>query len=98
MASKKSFRGDMNPVMQFISQPADGPGECQKDGGAASLPAGKAPKGYKPNPLYVETKSRRVQLLVQPSMHERLKARAAKEGKSVNELANSLLESGLREE
>lgn len=39
-----------------------------------------------------ETKSRRLQLLIRPSLHAKLKARAAKEGKSLNELINELLD------
>jgi hypothetical protein len=96
MASKKSFKADINPAMQFISQPEEAPQE--ETSVAAPAKAGKAPAGYKLNPLYVETKSRRLQLLVQPSMHDRLKERAAREGKSINELVNSFLEDGLREE
>lgn len=56
-----------------------------------------APKGFKANPLYVETKSRRMQLLVQPSLYEALKARATAEGLSVNELVHSILEDVLKE-
>lgn len=90
MAAKKSFKADINPAMQFITQP--------KDTAAPSTPTMKAPTGYKLNPFYVETKSRRLQLLVQPSLHARLKERADKDGMSLNELVNSFLEDGLREE
>ena len=51
-----------------------------------------APEGYKPNPAYIETKSRRLQLLMQPSLHDRIKARAAAEGLSVNEYIHKTLE------
>ena len=43
-----------------------------------------------------ETKSRRLQLLIRPSLHAKLRARAAKEGKSVNELINELLEDSVK--
>ena len=38
-----------------------------------------------------------MQLLVQPSLHEALKARATAEGCSVNELVHTLLEEALKE-
>jgi len=43
-----------------------------------------------------ENKSRRVQLLMQPSLHQKIKARAELEGKSFNGLANILLEEALK--
>lgn len=51
------------------------------------------PKGYKLNPKYIETKSKRVQLLTKPSTHEKLKAVANNNNVSVNELINNILES-----
>jgi predicted HicB family RNase H-like nuclease len=47
------------------------------------------------NPLYVETKSRHMHLLMQPSLYERLKARAENEGLSVNECIHGILEQAL---
>ena len=57
-----------------------------------------APEGYKVNPAFVETKSRRLQLLMQPSLHDRIKARAAAEGLSVNEYIHKVLEEALGED
>lgn len=51
----------------------------------------KAPEGYKPNPEYIETKSKRVQLLVQPSVYEAVKAKAKARGISTNEAINEAL-------
>ena len=45
----------------------------------------KAPEGYKPNPEYIETKSKRVQILLQPSLHEEVKAISKKLGISAND-------------
>ena len=45
---KKSFKD--NPALQFISTTEEQP---------TAESTGKPPKGYKVNPLYVETKSRR---------------------------------------
>jgi hypothetical protein len=46
----------------------------------------------KPNPAYIETKSRRVQLLLQPTLHKRLTVMAKSERKSFNEYVHSILE------
>ncbi len=85
--AKKTLNLD-NPAMQFISQPiTEEPTET-----------GKAPEGYKPNPLYVEKRSRRLQLLMQPSLHQKLKARADKQGCSINDLIHNILENELKGE
>jgi hypothetical protein len=46
----------------------------------------KAVNKIKTNPLYLEAKSRRVQLLMQPSLFDTLKNLATEKGVSVNEL------------
>jgi hypothetical protein len=92
MAKSKSFKSDTNPAMSFISQESidkvDG-----KQEGATTPTGGKrgAPEGYKPNPEYIETKSKRVQLLVQPSVYEAVKAKAKANGISTNEAINEAL-------
>lgn len=52
----------------------------------------KPPEGFKLNPLYIETKTRRVQLLMQPSLFAWLKEQAGAEKTSVNDLIHSILE------
>ena len=89
--ANKSFKQDiesLNPAMRFIDVPASA--EAEPAPGAKKI--NPPPDGYKINPLYIETKSRRLQLLVQPSLYERLKKRANAEGVSVNELVNSILD------
>lgn len=85
--AKKDFKGD-NPALAFITIPEEEP--TAPTGTAPELPAsdqaGKPPKGYKVNPLYVETKSRRVQLLMQPSIVDAAKQYATAQGLSMNEL------------
>ena len=85
--AKKSFKD--NPALQFIST-----AEEEKE---APIRA-KAPAGYKLNPLYVETKSRRLQLVLQPSLYDRVKARAKASGLSVNEYCHQILDEATREE
>lgn len=102
MAKKKSFID--NPALQFIS--TAGEEEAKADGldpttpqpTTPPKPAGKPPAGYKRNPLYVETKSRRLQLVLQPSLYDRVKAGAVAAGLSVNEYVHKILENATREE
>lgn len=89
--AKKSFKD--NPALQFISATEEEPQEQ-----TPQQPTEKAPEGYKLNPLYVETKSRRLQLVLQPSLYDRVKARAKASGLSVNEYVHQLLDEATREE
>ena len=78
--------------MNFISPPEEAKKVEQVE------KAEKAPEGYKLNPLYVETKSRRLQLLLQPSLYEKVKEQADQGGLSVNEFIHSTLEEAIKEE
>lgn len=112
MAGKKSFATQQNPALAFISaqEPLTAGAEEQdkatneqaekaieKPETASAVKTTDAPAGYKANPLFVETKSRRMQLLVQPSLYEAIKAKAAADGQSVNECVHSILEAAIRE-
>lgn len=94
--AKKTFKDDINPAMSFISKESIEKAEGERPT-TIKRPA-KAPEGYKLNPLYIETKSRRLQLLVQPSLYEKLKKKAQEEETSVNELVNIILHDALEEE
>lgn len=83
--AKKNFID--NPALRFISEPEPDP-----------RPETKAPEGYKLNPIYVEKRSRRLQLVLQPSLYERVKATAAAAGQSVNDYIHDLLDKATREE
>lgn len=89
--AKKNFNLE-NPAMQFISTPAEA---VVKEEAETIAPA---PEGFKINPLYLEKKSRRLQLLMKPSIYEKLKARADREGNSVNDVVNNLIEEALKGE
>ena len=89
MAQKKSFKAELNPALQFISTPAQAPEERRTE---------EAPEGYKVNPLYVEKKTKRLQLLVQPSLYEKVKSRADAEGFSVNDYIHRLLDTATKGE
>jgi len=94
---KKSFKD--NPALQFIStvEPETMP-EKRELSIAQPKPAEKPPEGYKRNPLFVETKSRRLQLVLQPSLYERVKTGAVAAGLSVNEYVHQILDNATREE
>ena len=93
MAQKKSFKAELNPAMQFISTPAEETAERE-----IAPRTEDAPEGYKVNPLYIEKRSKRLQLLVQPSLYDKVKAQAETEGCSVNDYIHRVLEEALRGE
>lgn len=108
MAKSKNFRSDTNPTMSFISQETidkvdgeqrESKEEVKKTGKTTNPTGGKkkAPEGYKLNPEYIETKSKRVQLLVQPSVYEAVKAKAKGLGISANEAINEALREYIEE-
>lgn len=94
MAQKKSFKADLNPAMQFISTPAE---ETTTGAGEGVASTKDAPEGYKVNPLYIEKRSKRLQLLVQPSLYDKIKAQADTEGCSVNDFIHRVLEDAVKE-
>jgi predicted HicB family RNase H-like nuclease len=85
--AKKSFKDNLTPAMQFISTPVEERPQIDAP-----------PEGYKVNPQYIEKKTRRLQLVLQPSLYERVKARAEQSGSSVNDYIHSILEEATREE
>lgn len=88
--AKKDFKST-NPAMSFISaesiEAVDGkkPKARKTTTTKGKKKEEKAPAGYKPNPEYVETKSKRVQLLVQPSLYSDAKELSKKLGISLND-------------
>lgn len=80
---KKTFSQNMPAELFIDSSPAPAPAEGK---------IAPAPEGYYINPLYIEAKSRRVQLLIKPSVYQKAKEKADAQGISFNELINSLLE------
>ena len=92
--AKKDFKS--NPVMNFISQETID----KVDGKPATISTGtkKAPAGYKPNPEFIETKSRRVQILIQPSVHADAKALSEELGVSLNDFIGRALQEATRNE
>ena len=83
--AKKSFTA--NPALDFIS-----PESIAKVDGKQGRSKGKtASTGTKRAPIQAEPKSKRVQLLVQPSVYEAVRTKAEAQGISVNEAINEAL-------
>lgn len=85
--AKKSFEGNM-PEMFISGQERENTQKVSRE---------NVPKGYKLNPLYIETKTRRTQLLLQPSLYEKLKAAAEANGDSFNNYVHTLLERAMED-
>lgn len=106
----KSFKDKIqqkavNPTLQFISQPEpEEPSTASQS--AVKQEADRIPdrpqraaQARRAQPQYdEEIKSRRLQLLLTPSLYEAVKARAAEERLSVNELVNSILKATIESE
>lgn len=98
--AKKSFMNADNPAMQFISSPMPTEEEPAKTFPAEKTTADNPkPKTQSPKadafdiaPRSAEHKSKRAQLLMTPSLHEKVVKKAASLNMSFNELVNLLLE------
>lgn len=91
MTTKKSFKRS-EPALAFISGASEEKTAPKKTAPKSSSKGKEtAPEGYKLAPQYVETKSRRVQALIQPSVYEAVKAKASSLGISTNEAINEAL-------
>lgn len=88
--AKKDFK--INPAMSFISQETID--KVDGSEGKAPAPTGskKIPEGYKINPEFIETKSKRVQLLMQPSLHKDAKAISDQLGISLNDFIHRAIQ------
>lgn len=91
--AKKDFIN--NPALRFISEAAPEEPEAPK---AEPQPEITTPEGYKLNPIYVEKRIRRLQLVLQPSLYERVKTKAAAAGQSVNDYVHALLDEATKED
>jgi len=97
--AKKDFKGT-NPALAFISEEVqEEPQEERQDKPTQTGRTKKdIPEGYKLNPEYIEVKGKRVQLLLQPSTVDAIKALAKKKGLSMNETINEAIQAYLQNE
>jgi hypothetical protein len=94
--ARKTFKD--NPALQFLT---DANEEIKTEEGqperiqprAAEAP----PEGYKENPRFIELKTRRVQLVLQPSLYERVREAAFDAKLSLNEYIHQLLDNATKE-
>lgn len=93
-ANKKTFKKD-NPALSFMTPVEEE--EATVDV-VKPVKRSEAPEGYKVNPEFIETKSKRVQLLLQPSTVEAIKSLASKKGLSMNEAINEAIQEYLHKE
>lgn len=105
-ADKMKSKAAENPALMFITQPEPQPTpEAKKTSRKAEtsplqakterIITGTAPSEARPTPPRKEYKSRRLQLLIQPSLYDEIKDRAEAEGLSVNEEIHNLLRQAL---
>ena len=84
-----------NPTLQFITPPEEEKPRretrAKKEEKPAPLPAQRALPQYGE-----ETKSRRLQLLLTPSLYDGIKEEAQQRHTSVNELINTILKDAIR--
>ena len=95
----KSFKD--NPALMFLSEAGEQESTAEQTAQETAIKAptgAKAPAGYKYNPLYIETKTKRLQLVLQPSLYERIKSEAEKKGLSINEFCHQALDKATRKE
>lgn len=86
--AKKSFKD--NPALRFISAaPAE---EKPAPEAPPARPEEGPGEGYRANPLYVEKKTRRLQLVLRPSLYAQAKRQAQAQGISLNEYVCRALE------
>ena len=100
-AEKKRASAANNPAMMFISQPEATPEAEVQPERIRKAPQRKASPLQAQAPMRApqgrEAKTRRLQLLLTPSLYEAVKERADAEGLSVNETISELLQTALSE-
>ena len=93
--AKKNFIAEDNPALQFISSAMQ-----DTEGGSAQSenPEPRAetiPEGYKLDTRFIEKRTQRVQLLMQPSLLKKAKTKARRNGQSLNDYVHTLIEKDL---
>lgn len=106
-AKKKTFIDKDNPALQFISAESVENAENEESGEPDQEPAAEpkpqtaapvaqastaAPAGFRPDPRFIEKKTKRVQLIFKPSLYRKTKEAADAAGLSFNEYVQQTLE------
>jgi len=94
----KTFKDKLNnPAMQFISEPEEDHENRVElshalDNMTPRISESEPNIKMVKNPLFLEAKTRRVQLLLRPSNYEKIKRIAGTKGISINDLFNLIIE------
>ncbi len=89
--AKKTFINRDNPAMNFISQASIDAVEGKKPAGSAT-PTGTEPVSqWYADPKYIEKKTQRVQLIMQPSVYKDAKEACGDLGISLNDYMSTLV-------
>ena len=91
MATKKNTFKKDNPALSFMTPVEEEATVDVEETVVKPVKKNKAPE-------YIETKSKRVQLLLQPSVVDAIKAYAKREGLSMNEAINEAIQEYLHKE
>lgn len=92
--ARKKFNNIENPALAYISTKE--PEEQEEATTPAEEETGNPPKGYKLNPKYIETKTKRVQLVLKPSMVDEVKKVAKSKKQSINSTIEEAIEEYLK--
>lgn len=92
--AKKKVIDESNPALQFITG-SQTDAVQPTEAAVISSAQPEVPSGYKLNPMFLEVKSKRVQLIMQPSLFERTKEAADRKGISLNEYVHRALKYAL---
>lgn len=83
-----------SPALNFLSAAEHDQDQTQTQGGTQS--EDRTPEGMRLNPdyieKYIEKRTKRVQIVVQPSLYDKAKAKADSLNKSFNDYVHGLLE------
>lgn len=95
----KHLDPESNPALQFLSTQT--PEEVQaEEPEQVNTPLDRTniPENYKIDYRYVEKRSKRLNLLITPSLHEALKTEATAQNTSINDLINNILTKAVKGE
>lgn len=93
MTAKKSFT--KNPAEAFINPIKEDVRACAL--GNEEKEHNEVKYAYTITPIKAEAKTKRVQLLIKPSLYEHIKEQADAEGRSFNDFVHRLLAKGMEE-
>lgn len=95
MAKKSFLSSKDNPTLSYISK--DTIAAAEESGEEQLYFEGtQPPAGYKIDPKFIEKRTKRVQLVLQPSLYNRVKDASRAAGMSLNDYVHKLLEEATR--